>query len=50
MSGTEQYRRFVVLLDGEEVPVEVRLSEDGALRYSVGDAKGSAHVAMMGGN
>jgi biotin carboxyl carrier protein len=42
-------RRFVVLVDDEEIPVEVQLQDDGALRYTVGKIEGEASVAVAHG-
>tara|TARA_B100000579_G_scaffold225699_1_gene184845 strand:+ start:143 stop:706 length:564 start_codon:yes stop_codon:yes gene_type:complete len=44
LNQSTQNRRFVVLDDGEEISVEIELSESGDLRYKVGEETGEAHI------
>ena len=44
LSTPGQSRRYVVIADGEEINVELQLSESGDLHYTVGDNAGEAQV------
>ncbi len=46
MSAPQTIRRFVALLEGEEVEIEIRSDDTGQVNYKVGEREGSAQYSV----